>query len=54
MTVTVTPRYLAPLLGRSSMDAASKAGSKRRAISVTACTKPSTFVPITLIGNSDG
>src|SRR6185369_3511434 len=54
LTVIVTPRYLAPLLGRSSVVAASNVGSNRRAISVTAWTKPSTLVPITLIGNRDG
>src|SRR4029077_1550026 len=54
LTVIVTPRYFAPLLGRSSIDAASNAGSKRRAISVTAWTKPSTLAPITLIGKRDG
>ena len=51
VTVIVTPMYLPLLLGRSSTVEASKLGSKRPATWVTACTKPSTFSPITLMGN---
>jgi len=42
------------LLSRSSTVEASKVGSNSRASVVIACTKPSTFGPITLMGKRDG
>src|SRR5674476_657682 len=50
----VTPRYLPPLLWRSSIVLASNVGSNWCATSVIACTNPSTLRPMSLIGNSDG
>src|SRR5687768_17534019 len=53
-TTQVTLRYLPCRLGRISTVAGSKSAACLSTISVTACAKPRSFLPITLIGKSQG